>query len=196
MSHLIDLSGLSRFLSHVKTLISTKANKDLSDVTSTTFANKMVESQADKIYTAESSDGVAYTVTIPGITQLYAGLEITIKVSRLSASVTPSLNVNGLGAKGIRQPLSVNNVATAPGGLPTWLSPSSTIKLTYSGSLWKTDFVRTSASYMYGIVPIASGGTGADTAEEALTNLGAASVTYVDSQVASLLARIEALESK
>lgn len=196
MSAFLDRNGLARFLAKIKDLLTAKADRDLSNIEASDFSSKLLETKAETIYTAESSDGIAYTVTIPGVTQLYAGLEITIKPGRISASTSPTLNVNELGAKGIRQPLSINNVATAPAVIATWLSPNCPIRLTYSGTQWKTEFGRPSGSNIYGSVPIASGGTGATTAEGALTNLGAASVTYVDEQIASLVSRISALENK
>lgn len=159
------------------------------------FAKIAMERQPDMICTAESSDGVNYTVTIPGVTSLYSGLRIYVKFGRASASMTPKLNVNSLGAKNIRQPLTMNNTATAPGSTTTWLTTACPVVLTYTGSMWKVDFIRPSATDLYGIVPIASGGTGATTAASALTNLGAASQEYVDAQIASILERIEALES-
>lgn len=159
------------------------------------FPKRVMESLPEMIYTASSADGVAYTVAVPGVTSLYSGLRIYVKFGRNSASTTPTLNVNSLGAKTIRQPLSINNTATAPGALPTWLSTSRPVMLTYNGSMWVTEFARPSATGLYGTAPITSGGTGATTAEAALTNLGAASKTYVDQQIASLLERIEALES-
>lgn len=192
MGKLIDLVALDRFLEKVKQLIAGKASKDLSDVEASAFAGKSLDAQAELIYTASSDDGVAYTATVPGITELYAGLKITFKFSRSSASTTPTLNVNGLGAKGIRQPLSVNNVATAPGALPTWVSSACPMVLTYTGSQWKTDVVRPSSGYLYGSVPVTNGGTGANTAEAARTNLGAASQTDLE----ALMARVEALENQ
>ena len=176
---IINTEKLGRFLSNLKS----------------NFAQQLIESQPDTIYTATSTDGISYSVTVPGVTSLYSGLRITVKFSRNSASTTPTLNVNNLGVKNIRQSLSVNNSATAPGSLNTWLTTSCPIVLIYNGSLWKTEIVRPSASGLYGTTPIANGGTGATTAEQALENLGGASVTYVDSQIASLISRIEALES-
>lgn len=172
---LVNTSKLARFFANLKS----------------GFAKQVMESQPDMIYTAESSDGVSYAVTIPGVTSLYSGLRIYVKFGRASASMTPTLNVNALGAKTIRQPLSVNNTATAPGGSTTWLTNACPVVLTYTGSMWKTDFVRPSATNMYGTVPITSGGTGATTAEAARTNLGAASAA----DLAALIARVEALES-
>lgn len=183
---IIDLERLSRFLDHVKTLISGKASKNLSDVPSSDFAAKVTATQADTIYTATSDDGVTYTATIPGITELYAGLRITLKLSRTSASTGPKLNINGLGAKNIRQPLGSNNVATTTGSTNTWLSSGGPLTLIYTGTLWKTEHQRSSAATLYGTTKIENGGTGADNAADALENLGAASLEYVKSEIARL----------
>lgn len=187
--HLIDLGRLGRFLDHVKQLISESAG--ISGATGSQFAQKVIESQADMIYTATSEDGVAYTATVPGLTSLYAGLRIQVKLSRTSASTTPTLNVNGLGAKNIRQPLTTNNAGTTSGSVATWLSSTCPVYLTYNGTMWKTEFTRPSASSLYGSTKIENGGTGADNAEDALANLGAASVEYVDQKIAELRALID-----
>lgn len=156
------------------------------------FAELFMQSQPDLICVAESADGVNYTATVPGVTSLYAGLKVTVKFARNSTSVTPKLNVNGLGAKNIRQPLSTNNAATAPGPNANWLTTSCPVVLTYNGSMWKTDFQRPDANNLYGTAAIANGGTGATTAEAARTNLGAASAE----DLAALAARVAVLESK
>lgn len=171
---LVDSSKLGRFFTNLKT----------------NFAEIFMEKQPEMIYTAESSDGVNYTVTVPGVTSLYSGLRIMVKFGKNSASTAPKLNVNNLGAKNIRQALSTNNSATAPGGSNTWLTTACPVELTYTGSMWKTDFVRPSASNMYGTVPINCGGTGATTAEAARTALGAVSQDDFD----ALVARVAALE--
>lgn len=196
MPKMIDLTRLNRAVQKLKALISNKADANLSNVPTSDFATKMLEHNANAIYTATSTDGVAYSVTVPGVTSLYAGLQITIKPGKLSASTTPTLNVNGLGAKGIRQPLSTNNVATAPGTIATWLSTNNPIRLTYSGSVWKTEFYRPSSSTLYGTMAIDKGGTGGTTAETALANLGGASLAYVNEQLTALSTRISALENK
>lgn len=171
---LVDSSKLGRFLTNLKT----------------NFVETFMEKQPEMIYTAESSDGVNYTVTVPGVTNLYAGLRIMVKFGVNSASTAPKLNVNNLGAKNIRQALSTNNSATAPGGTNNWLTTACPVELTYTGSMWKTDFVRPSASNMYGTVPVNCGGTGATTAEAARTALGAVSQDDFD----ELVARVAALE--
>lgn len=184
----ITLANLSRFLGKVKEYVDSKAG--IAGATGSEFAQKSIESQPDMTYTATSTDGVDYTATIPGITALYAGLTIKVKLSRTTNSISPYLNLNGLGRKGIRQPLTTNNIATATGPNATWINASCPVTLTYTGALWKVDFPRSSGAYLYGTVPVTGGGTGATTAEAALENLGAASKAYVDSEISRLEALI------
>jgi len=169
----INLANLSRFFDKVKDYVASKVGY-------------IGASKPEMIYTATSTDGVTYTATIPGITELYAGLKIYVKFSRASASTGPKLNLNNLGEKGIRQPLSTNGNSFATGPTNTWLNASCPMVLTYTGTIWKTDFVRPSATYLYGKVPVTSGGTGADNADEALTNLGAVSRAEFESEIARL----------
>lgn len=184
LDEVVTVPRLSRFLDHVKTLIS-------SGLTAAQFALKAIQAQPDMIYDAISEDGVNYTATIPGVTELYAGLRIRVRLSKTSTSTSPKLNVNGLGAKNVRQALSTNNFSSTTAGTASWLNAACPVTLEYNGTLWKTDFVRPSATYLYGKVPVANGGTGADNAADALTNLGAASVEYVDEKIAELRALIE-----
>lgn len=178
MSKLIDINGLRRFLEQFWSA----------------FAQKSIEKQAEMIYTAVSTDGVVYTATVPGVTELYSGLRITVKFNKTSTSIVPTLNVNGLGAKGIRQPLALNSSTTTTAAIAGWLNTTCPVILTYTGTVWKVDFARPAAQSLYGDVPIDCGGTGASTAEDALTNLGAASLTYVNQKIAELQAQIDALK--
>ena len=187
VDQVVTVPMLNRFLTKVKELIANSA----ASITNAVFAKKSIEAQPDMIYEATSTDGVNYTATIPGITELYAGLRITVRLSKTTTSTSTKLNVNGLGAKNVRQALSTNNFSTTTAGAASWLNAACPVTLTYNGTLWKTDFVRPSATYLYGKVPVASGGTGADNAADALTNLGAASKEYVDEKIAELRALIE-----
>lgn len=192
----IDLAGLRRFWNNLKRLLDDKASADLSNVSAAAFAQKMREAEVEAIYTAESTDGIAYTVTVPGVTELKHGMRIFISPSRNSASTAPTLNVNGLGAHGMRLPLSFNNVAATMPRLATFFSAGKPLLLMYDASYgngqWKAvEKPRVSAQDLYGSTPIESGGTGADTAAEALENLGAASKAYVDEQIAALRVLIE-----
>ncbi len=53
------------------------------------------------VYTAvaSSSDGVAYTSTVPGISELSTGASFIMIPDKTSASKEPTLDVNGLGEK-------------------------------------------------------------------------------------------------
>lgn len=134
------------------------------------------------IVEAISTDGISYTATVPYLTELSNGLEITIIPNMTSASINPTLNVNGLGAKNIRLPLGVNTSATVAANLPTFLGQGKPVKLLFDATylntgMWKTiSTYRTSAPDLYGVTPIENGGTGSDNAEQGRKNLGAVSV--------------------
>lgn len=184
--------GLLAYFKEKMAEILSSVGSGISGATGAAWAKKHMESKPDMIYAATSSDGVAYTADIPGITSLYAGLQITVQLNRSTASTMPTLNVNGLGAKGVRQPLSTNNVATTAGSLNAWISSACPVVLTYTGSQWKTEHYRPAASSLYGSVPVANGGTGATTADAARTNLGAASQADLE----ALMARVSALDGQ
>lgn len=120
--------------------------------------------------------GAAYEATVDGITRLRAGDNFIMIPHTTSTTNAPTLNVNGLGAKNLRQPLSMNTTATTTAELDTWLSANKPVRVIYDGTLWKIDIPRPSASNLYGTVPIESGGTGATTAEAAREALGAVSM--------------------
>lgn len=126
------------------------------------------------IVAATSSDGVAYTGTVDGVTALTVGMTITIVPDKTSTSIAATLNINSLGAKYIRQ-CTTNSTATAfSPAKANWLVANKPITVQYDGEYWRTIAPRTNASDMAGTVAIANGGTGATTAAAALTNLGAA----------------------
>lgn len=148
------------------------------------------------VVSATSTDGVAYTATLDGVTSLYAGLEITIIPSMTSTSRTPTLNLNGLGAKRMVMPINGNNtsattqppvvyndetteeeLASKTAVASKWLTSGKPVTVRYDGTYWETDLVAQSATSLYGTVPIESGGTDAKTAAEALKNLGITSGT-------------------
>lgn len=133
-------------------------------------------------FIATSSDGVYYDVTVPGFSGFKPGVELTIVPEITSTSRQPYLNVNGLFAYRIVMPINGSNTTatTQPpvlseDDIPTaskWLSANKPVKVRFDGQYWRTDIHAQSASHLYGQVPIASGGTGATTAENARKNLG------------------------
>ncbi len=146
--------------------------------------SKNMRNAAICVVEATSSDGVAYSATVPGVTELFAGLEITIIPQLESTSETITLDVNGLGAKNVRLPLSSNTTTLVMPEQPNYYTAGRPVKLRYDatwlnrGAWVVAERQRTSGNDLYGNVPIEKGGTGADNAEEARTNLGAAPSGY------------------
>lgn len=132
----------------------------LDEITETT------EKKFKRIVEATSTDGVSYTATVDGITELYNGLEITIIPDTRSTARAITLNINGLGAVAVRQPLSFTTfVATAP-SREGFLYENTPCRLMYhanyaAGGIWlMADKQKTSAQDLYGVVPVENGGTG------------------------------------
>ena len=120
-----------------------------------------------------AGDGAAYTATVPHITALTAGVKFTMIPHTASTSKTATLNVNGLGAKQLRRPISSNNTTTVANTADNWLYASRPVEVMYNGTYWVvTSMARPNGPDIYGAVAIENGGTGATTAEAARTNLG------------------------
>ncbi len=158
------------------------AKKDLSNVDETDFRGKIasIGVSIEAIRTV-SNDIEIYTATITGVTELYNGMKITIIPNANNTTLSPRLNINGLGDKTIRLPLSFNCAATnalktnfLQTGRPVELKYDANCNLGIQGDgAWLfTDRQKTSAQDLYGSVPVESGGTGASTAAEACANLG------------------------
>ena len=116
---LLDETGLAHLWNHIVAKLGTKANIENGQYTAT----------------APSSDGVAFTASVPGITALTAGMSFVMIPSRASASTTPTLNVNGLGAKNLRRRLSSGATVVA-GYTTTWLTKNKPYRVMYDGSAW------------------------------------------------------------
>jgi len=129
--------------------------------------------------------GAAYTVTVPGITELVIGHSITIIPHTSSTTKTATLNVNGLGAKAIRQRLSTNTSTTVASHLDNWLVANKPVRVTYNGTHWVSELTRPDVNTLYGTVLIQNGGTytNEDTTEQhksiARANLGVPSIDDV-----------------
>ena len=122
---------------------------------------------------ATSADGVTYTATNEKIKSLTKGLLVLFVPDKTSTTATPTININGLGATTIRRKISMGTGTTAGGGIATWLYKDRPALFVYDGEYWlAVDLTKPAAQDLYGSVPIANGGTGADNLEDARANLG------------------------
>ena len=180
MGNYMTKTGATHLIGRIKTDLAGKAATDLSNVTNAKFLEKAQSAgAAGSLVTASSSDGVAYTATVPGLTSLSAGVEITIIPAKVSASATPTLNVNSLGAKYIRMLTGYNTTTTTTGAVASWLAANKPVKVRYDGTYWIADLQRASANALSGTVKIENGGTGATTAAAALKGLGGMVTTFI-----------------
>lgn len=124
-----------------------------------------------------SGNGAAYTATVEAIKKLSPGECFVMIPHTASTTNAPTLNVNGLGAKTIRQRLSTNPSITVPLSDTGWLASGKPVLVMYNGSQWVVEITRPDASNLYGTTQIANGGTGATTVEGILSNLGISAVT-------------------
>lgn len=76
-----------------------------------TVSNNIKNASEPKV-AATSTDGVNYIATVDGLDELSNGLGLTIIPNIDSTSESITLNVNGLGAKQIRIPISTNTALT------------------------------------------------------------------------------------
>lgn len=108
-----------------------------------------------------SGTGAAFTATIAGVTELTVGMLITIIPHTASVTTTPTLNINGLGAKGIRRRYSYANSTVTSGYLTTWLSSGDPQLLQYDGTYWiAVGANKTYGPDIYDVVQVKNGGTG------------------------------------
>ena len=128
-----------------------------------------------------STDGAAYTCTVPGIDSLTAGASFIGIPAIVSTSTSVTLNVNNLGAIQLRRGVSTSSSTTTAGYNDSWLSAGKPLRIMYDGLFWIVDNARPYASDLMGTVPIANGGTGATNGATGLANLLAAGSTVLSS---------------
>ena len=115
-----------------------------------------IKAKTDPVTT--SGTGAAYTATVPCITSLSTGATFAMIPHATSTSTSPTLNINGLGAKPIRQRLSNSTLSTATGAAANWLAAGKPVEVMYDGQFWVVDFVRPNMASAYGVLPVANGG--------------------------------------
>lgn len=124
--------------------------------------------------------GAAYKVDVKAIDVLTVGVNFTVVPHVTCTTLSPTLDVNGFGAKPIKQRLSsglTNTVALASNDM---FAKDKPVEVVYDGTSWVIDMQAPDATHLHGVVPVGSlptvpiskGGTGATTAFAALNNLG------------------------
>lgn len=103
--------------------------------------------------TASSTDGIAYSATVPGITALTAGASFIMIPNKASTSKAPTLNVSGLGAKPIRRRLSSLTTSLQQGYSPNWIALNKPFTVVYDGTAWVVEgLTKTDGADVYGAV--------------------------------------------
>ena len=178
MANTSILAAFERMWLHVLAALGGKAD---TNHTHNYAASESEGGAANSAYVKEpvvtAGTGAAYTATVPGITALTKGVSFVMVPHAVSTTTQPTLNVNGLGAKGIRRRLSNISTTVQNGYSNNWLGKEQPFTVTYNGTYWIVEGnIKTAAVDLYGQVGIANGGTGATTAEAARANLGIISV--------------------
>ena len=107
--------------------------------------------------TASSTDGIAYSATVPGVTALTAGASFIMVPNIKSDSTAPTLNVNGLGAKTLRRRLSSIATTTVSGYAKSWIAVNKPFSVMYDGTYWIVEGMEQPVGAdMYGAVPKAT----------------------------------------
>ena len=114
----------------VSTLVGDKA---VSEQITTAVATKADIANGQYAATASSEDGVAYTATVPGITELITGVSFIMIPGKTSTSTTPTINVNGLGDMPVRRKLSSIYASVQNGYTANWLYSGIPRRLVYDG---------------------------------------------------------------
>lgn len=97
-----------------------------------------------------TGSGSAYTTNVSGFS-LAIGKSIVMVPHVTSTTTTPTLNVNGTGAKNIRMRLSSSTSSTIPLIRADFLTQYKPVKLTYDGTYWLIDdFIQPDANNLYG----------------------------------------------
>lgn len=103
--------------------------------------------------TASSTDGIAYSATVPGITALTAGASFIMIPNKASTSKAPTLNVSGLGAKPIRRRLSSLTTSLQQGYSTNWIALNKPFTVVYDGTAWVVEgLTKTDGVDVYGAV--------------------------------------------
>lgn len=124
-------------------------------------ADEIARNGIIKVVNATSTDGVTYIATVPGITELTAGVQFVMIPNMDSTSDDVELNINGLGSTMVRVRRLTNSSSSIKALSSDWLKADYPVTMMFNGNWWvTTDFGYAHGEYIYGTVPVKSGGTG------------------------------------
>lgn len=124
----------------------------------------LLKRDASLLAVTTAGSGSAYTATVEGITELKNGVSLIMVPHTACTTIQPTLNVNGLGAKGIRRKSSIGGDTVYGGDTMTWIPVGSPVLLVYDNGYWVTPgLTRPVGSDIVNSVPPSKGGTGLTT---------------------------------
>lgn len=138
--------------------------------------------------TTTAGTGSAYTATVEGIDTLETGVTFMMVPHVSSEIVSPTLDVNGLGAKPIRRRISGDTATTVTGSTENWISANKPIMVTYDGDYWVVDLDRPNANDLYGTL-----GSDKISYDNATSGLASTNIKEAIDEVAS---KVDAAASK
>lgn len=100
---------------------------------------RLTSPRFDTPFASTSTDGVNYTVTVPGMDSLTVGYSFVMVPDRISADVNTWLNVNSLGNKRLRIKGGGHTGLTVAPTAANWLAPNKPVRVTYDGLWWVAD---------------------------------------------------------
>ena len=152
-------TGTSTVSGLTKLYTTTGANTDgtMTQSAITSALNDKVDVANGQYAVTTGGDGAAYTATVPGITTLTAGVSFIMIPHVVSTSTSPTLNVNGLGAKNIRRRLTSIATASQNGYTASWLAVGLPFRVVYDGTQWIAEgHDKPAGPDVYGTVPKAT----------------------------------------
>lgn len=93
----------------------------------------------DTPFASTSTDGVAYSISVPGIDSLVIGYSFVMVPDTTTTSINTTLNVNGLGAKRLRLKGGGYTATTVSPSAANWMAANKPVRVTYDGLWWVAD---------------------------------------------------------
>lgn len=112
-----------------------------------------------------ATNGIAFVGGVPGLTSLKPGMKFTFDIKTTSATVTPSLNITGIGSYPIYRRVAGTVDGYTEGPSATWLKANTQVTMTFAGDKWLADVEQPDVSDVKGVLAPEHGGTGTDSWE-------------------------------